>query len=118
MKVYWCVCAIALGLAGCQSGRDQMVESGYPPAFADGFSAGCSSGKAAAGAMTGTFQKNVQQYIGDKQYSSGWDDGFRQCNSKVLSEDSQEVHDRVVNDRERDWNQQIDRGKAKAYRSN
>ena len=66
-------------IAGCQTTHEDLIAKGYPPAFADGFDDGCSSGRQAAGAITGEFRKNVPRYLKDKHYAEGWSDGFRQC---------------------------------------
>ncbi|MFF7706107.1 hypothetical protein [Pseudomonas sp. NPDC007930] len=115
MKRYGCVLALMAALAGCQTAHDQMVQQGYPPAFADGYHDGCSSGRAAAASFSGNYSKDVNRYMGDKLYSGGWDDGFRQCQAQAVSRDQQEVHDRVLNDRDRDWETQKTRMTYRAY---
>ena len=40
------LCAV-VGLSGCQSTHQELLAKGYPPAFADGFDDGCSSGRQA-----------------------------------------------------------------------
>lgn len=115
MDVRWAVVVGVLAIAGCQSAHEQLVQQGYPPAFADGYQDGCGSGRSAAGSITGTFSKNVQRYLSEKLYSSGWDDGFRQCQATLLSQDQQSLHDKVVNDRERDWQRDVDNGRARAF---
>lgn len=107
---------LALLLAGCESTHQQMVERGYPPAFADGFQDGCSSGRQAAGTITGEYRKNVQRYLHERQYENGWDDGFRQCQAMQNSEAQREYHEQFWDERERQWQQEKDRGAARAYR--
>lgn len=115
MNIRWWVIYGALLVTGCQNTHEQLVQQGYPPAFADGYQDGCGSGRGAAGSITGTYTKNVTRYLADKLYSSGWDDGFRQCQASMLSEDRQDLHDKVLNDRDRDWQRDVDNGKARAY---
>jgi hypothetical protein len=109
------VVVLTLMVMGCESTHDQLIDQGYPPAFADGFQAGCSSGRQAAGAMTGEYQKNVPRYIADKQYGTGWDDGFRQCNAMQQSQE-QDAYRNRWDDRERAWEQQKAQGAGRAYR--
>lgn len=60
MSRYWLGIGIALLLTGCQSAHEQMIEHGYPPAYADGYGDGCSSGRQAAGLMVGTFARTCR----------------------------------------------------------
>ena len=111
------LCAV-VGLSGCQSTHQELLAKGYPPAFADGFDDGCSSGRQAAGLMVGGFSKNVPRYLHERQYETGWDDDFRQCHAMQNSEEQREYHERFWDQRDRDWEQEKDRGAAKAYRHN
>ena len=72
----------ALFFAGCAGTQETMVAKGYPEAYAAGYADGCTSGKQAGGSMFDEFKKNPTRYSSDKQYKSGWDDGFRQCKSE------------------------------------
>lgn len=107
---------VALLLAGCESTHEQMVGRGYPPAYADGFQDGCSSGRQAAGVMVGDFRKNVPRYLHELQYETGWDDGFRQCKATQDSAEQRQYHQRFWDQRDRDWQQEKDRGAARAWR--
>lgn len=106
------LCAV-VGLSGCQSTHQQLLAKGYPPAFADG----CSSGRQAAGVITGEFRKNVPRYLKDRPYAEGWEDGFRQCKAMRESQELRDYEENRRDDRERDWQQEKDRDAAKAYRS-
>ena len=75
----------SLGLTGCTSEKQAMLEKGYPPAYADGYDDGCNSGKKAGGDMFSQFAKNINRYDNDKTYQEGWDDGFKQCKSEQLA---------------------------------
>ena len=108
---------VVMALSGCQSTRDELLAKGYPPAFADGFDDGCSSGRQAAGVITGTFRKDVPRYLKDRAYAEGWEDGFRQCKAMRESEDRDEYRERHWDERERAWQQEKDRDAARAYRS-
>ena len=52
------------------------------------------------------------------QYETGWDDGFRQCHAMQNSEEQRQYHERFWDQRDREWEQEKDRGAAKAYRHN
>ena len=103
-------------LAGCESTHDYLLRQGYPPAYADGFRDGCSSGREAAGSISGGFQKQVPRYLADHQYEGGWDDGFRQCNAMQSNEDLRQYRERYWDERDRQWQQEKDRDAARAYR--
>lgn len=89
---------------------------GFPPAYADGFEDGCSSGRQAAGVPAGDFRKNVPRYLQERQYESGWDDGFRQCQAMQERAEQQRYHERFWDERDREWQQEKDRGAARAWR--
>ena len=103
----------ALLVCGCQSTRELMQAEGYPPAFVDGFEAGCSSGRQAAGALD-AFRKDVQRYLAAPLYAQGWDDGFRQCQATQQSALEREWHDDDWRDRE--WRTHVDQSMAQALR--
>lgn len=114
MRWYWVVAV--LFLAGCQSTHQQLIEKGYPPAYADGFQDGCGSGRQAAGVMAGEFRKDVPRYLHNRQYETGWDDGFRQCQAMRENQDQQNYYNRHWDEREEQWQQEKDQGAARAYR--
>ncbi|PWB35427.1 hypothetical protein DCO48_03135 [Pseudomonas sp. SDI] len=116
MRCWWVLSAV-LGLTGCQSTHEQLINQGYPPPYADGFQDGCSSGRQAAGVMAGAFRKDVPRYLHNRQYESGWDDGFRQCQAMQQSEDVQGYRERHWDEGEERWQQEKDRDAARAYRS-
>ena len=101
-------------LSGCQSTREAMIAEGYPAPFVDGFEAGCSSGRQAAGALA-DFRKDVPRYLQQPLYAQGWDDGFRQCQAALESAIERELHDSDRRDRE--WRRHVDQAMAKALRS-
>lgn len=105
-----------LALAGCQSTHDYLIDQGYPPAFADGYAQGCQSGHQAGGAITGSFSKDVPRYLHDKQYSVGWEDGFRQCQAMQQSAEQRDWQAHVYDEREQDWQREKDRAMAEALR--
>ncbi|MHA6197418.1 hypothetical protein ACX3YG_23965 [Pseudomonas wadenswilerensis] len=112
----WSWVVAVLWLAGCQSTHQQLIEKGYPPAYADGFEDGCGSGRQAAGVMAGEFRKDVPRYLHNRQYETGWDDGFRQCQAMRENQDQQHYYDRHWDEREERWQQEKDQGAARAYR--
>lgn len=73
--------ALLLALAGCVGQqmtmqRDSLLKRGYPVEYADGYGDGYGSGLAAAGNPYAQTTKNVDRYINDQKYKTGWDDGF------------------------------------------
>ncbi|WP_213875698.1 hypothetical protein [Pseudomonas sp. dw_358] len=111
----WCVGVVMVVLVGCQSTHEQMVQQGYPPAFADGYQDGCVSGHSAVAAV-GDFVKNVPRYLKEKQYSTGWDDGFQQCQTSAQTQEDQGYRNRW-DDRERNWEQQRSQSMGRAFKS-
>ncbi|QEY61282.1 hypothetical protein FXN65_04165 [Metapseudomonas lalkuanensis] len=97
-------------LAGCETTHDHLIAQGYPPAFADGFADGCSSGRQAAGVISGEFRKNVPRYLKDANYAEGWSDGFRQCQAQVQSEERREYEEWRRDREDVEW--QRNRGNA------
>jgi hypothetical protein len=114
-KQGWCAGMLVL-LMGCQSTHEQMLQQGYPPAFADGFQDGCVSGKHSVASL-GDFVKNVPRYLKEKPYSTGWDDGFNQCQASARTQEDQGYRNRW-DDRERAWEQQKSQSMGRAFRSN
>lgn len=102
-----------LSLAGCQSLREQMLLANYPPTFVDGFEAGCSSGRSAAGPL-GRFDKDVPRYMAEPLYARGWEDGWRQCADVQRIDDWQGRREPRWRDDE--WRHHVDQALAKALR--
>jgi hypothetical protein len=75
----------SLALAACGSVKQTMLERGYPPAYAEGYADGCSSGNAAAGALFDKTRKDTTRYGSDRQYTQGWDKGFQQCRREMAA---------------------------------
>jgi hypothetical protein len=59
--------------------------AGQPPAYVDGYSAGCGSGYVAAGHPYAQAGKDVSRYLSDAVYKTGWDDGFVTCKGQYDS---------------------------------
>lgn len=75
--------AASLVFSGCvasqaESARDRLIQRGYSVAYADGFSHGLQSGKAAAGHPYASLEKDPKRYRDDNDYKQGYDDGFAQ----------------------------------------
>ncbi|WPN46530.1 MULTISPECIES: hypothetical protein [unclassified Pseudomonas] len=104
-------------ITGCQSTHDDLLAKGYPPAFADGFDDGCSSGRQAAGSISGEFRKNVPRYLKDPLYAEGWSDGFHQCLAMRDNQDRADYRNSHLEERDKAWQQQKDQDAARAYRS-
>ncbi|MBM3107394.1 hypothetical protein H8F21_18460 [Pseudomonas sp. P66] len=113
---YGAVMGMVVLLGGCQTTHEQLINQGYPPAYADGFQDGCSSGRQAAGVMAGDFRKDVPRYLHSRQYESGWDDGFRQCHSMQENQDLQSYRASHWDERDEQWQEEKDRDAARAYR--
>lgn len=47
--------------------------------YAEGFHDGCHSGREAAGSWSDGFAKDLNRFGVDRDYTRGWSDGFRQC---------------------------------------
>lgn len=75
------VCCL-VAFSGCVSQKEAMIKEGYPLSYADGFDDGCHSGNKAGGSMFDQFKKDVRRFESDSQYSQGWSDGFRQCETE------------------------------------
>jgi len=69
-------------LSGCASHADLLRQQGQPISYVDGFDDGCHSGKKAGGSLFDSFRKDVRRFGVDNLYSSGWSDGFRQCETE------------------------------------
>lgn len=79
--------ALSLGLAACatqpgSSGNAQKAPArynlaGYPPAFRDGFNAGCEAAKHNIGVP-----EDKARYGSDGQFKAGWKDGQSVCKPK------------------------------------
>ncbi|MGJ7513444.1 hypothetical protein ACSFE6_03760 [Pseudomonas baetica] len=108
---------LLLLIAGCQTTHEDLIAKGYPPEFADGFDDGCSSGRQAAGAISGEFRKNVPRYLKDQNYAEGWNDGFRQCQAIRESQEREDYRNSHRDERDKAWQQQKDQDAARAYRS-
>lgn len=48
-------------------------------AYKEGMKHGCDSGSNASGNYVKQFQKDIDRYVKDAYYKSGWDDGFARC---------------------------------------
>ena len=81
LLVAFAICG-AIAISGCASQKEIMIEQGYPLSYADGFDDGCHSGNKAGGSMFDQFKKDVRRFESDTQYSQGWSDGFRQCETE------------------------------------
>ena len=66
-------------LAGCVNTVGSQPRSvnlaGFPPSFKDGYGDGCQSARALVGS-----RRDEKRFASDRQYASGWRDGFDACN--------------------------------------
>ena len=106
-----------LSLAGCQSAGQRLLAEGYPPEYADGFEAGCGSGRQAAGALA-EFSKDVPRYLSQPLYAEGWSDGYRQCQATQEASGwlSAWQGSALERQRDREWRHHVDQAKAQAFR--
>lgn len=110
------LCAGIAGLAGCQSTAQGLLAEGYSVDYADGFEAGCDSGRQAAGGMA-SFRKDVSRAQAQPLYSEGWGDGYRQCQAMLESSGGLSAwrSDALERERDREWRHHVDQAKAQAY---
>lgn len=82
------IAALSLVLAaGCAHNSLVDLHAGKvegPPAFQDGYRAGCQSGLRAGGVVQLQFSKDVVRYNADKLYAQGWEDGYAVCRSQYI----------------------------------
>jgi hypothetical protein len=76
-RLPWRLAVLAvLATAGCAPSKPpppQVNLTGFPPAFRDGYAAGCDS------ARRGTTQRDEKRFAQDRQYAAGWRDGLDAC---------------------------------------
>jgi len=68
---------LASGCAPSKPPPPAVNLSGFPPAFRDGYAAGCDSAK-----RGGAPHRDETRFTQDKQYAAGWRDGFDMCKRK------------------------------------
>jgi hypothetical protein len=76
----WAACA-ALALSACTPQASKPPEArvnltGFPPAFRDGYNAGCRSAQSLFN------QRDDRRFASDRQYAAGWRDGYDMCKRK------------------------------------
>ena len=59
---------------------------------------GCESGKNASGETWHKFQKDVDRYIKDPYYKTGWDDGYAKCKAQ-----SDNINNIITDSLNRGW---------------
>ena len=74
-----CIIAAVIAAAACAPHPPPQAKvnlSGFPPAFRDGYAAGCES-------ATSLFErKDRKRFDEDRQYAAGWKDGLSACRRK------------------------------------
>jgi hypothetical protein len=68
---------LAVGCAPSKPAPPAVNLSGFPPAFRDGYAAGCESAR-----RGGAPRRDEARYAHDRQYAAGWRDGFDVCKKK------------------------------------
>lgn len=86
-------------LTACASYHDQLIAQGYPPAYADGFSDGCQTGKQAVNGI-GYVHKDLRRFAGEKPYQQGWDAGYAQCVQTAQRDEQERFHEQMRENRE------------------
>jgi hypothetical protein len=78
---------LSIGISACApvDAVTKRNTSGQPPAYVDGYSAGCGSGYVAAGHPYAKAEKDVSRYLSDPVYNTGWNDGFATCKGQYES---------------------------------
>ena len=71
------LCALAGGCAPTKAPPPAVNLTGFPPAFRDGYAAGCDSAK-----RGGAPRRDEKRFAQDRQYAAGWRDGFDVCKKK------------------------------------
>lgn len=79
IRIWFAVAALAVSGCAPVDSVTRRNTAGQPPAYVNGYSAGCGSGYVAAGHPYARFGKDVQRYLSDPVYKTGWDDGFATC---------------------------------------
>ncbi|PNF81092.1 hypothetical protein CXK92_09240 [Stutzerimonas stutzeri] len=107
----------AFAMSGCQRAPGQLLDDDYPPEYAEGFRAGCGSGRQAGGALV-QFRKDVPRYMAQPLYAEGWDDGYRQCQAMQQASSGLATWQgsALERQRDRDWRHHVDQAKAQAFR--
>jgi hypothetical protein len=81
-----------LALAACGSVKETLIKQGFPPAYAEGYADGCSSGREAAGGVFDDARKDTTRYGSDPQYTQGWDNAFQRCRSDMEATVASDQH--------------------------
>lgn len=84
---------IFLFLIGCMFDPEQylanqhnnLLMQGNSRSYADGYIDGCASGKKVAGDGRFHFSKNATRYKKDKEYETGWEQGYLFCREERLN---------------------------------
>lgn len=63
-------------------------------AYNEGNRHGCSSGANTGGDWTQKFIKDIDQYVKNEYYKTGWNDGFAKC--KAISDDAARIIDHSI----------------------
>lgn len=81
MKTTLGITVLTLLLGGC-GGVESVTQRNtleQTPAYSSGYSQGCGAGYAASGHPYAEAKKDVNRYLSDPLYTTGWDDGFATC---------------------------------------
>ena len=77
------ICGVLIVLAACASVEQrpatteakpsglELIQKTMPPEYFDGYAAGYLSG------VSGQLRKDLDRYLSDPKYRTGWDDGYR-----------------------------------------
>ncbi|MGI9494276.1 MAG: hypothetical protein ACR2QF_17935 [Geminicoccaceae bacterium] len=72
-------------LAACSSKREQLIQQGATPAYADGYVDGCDSGKQAGGGLYHKAKKDADRYADNSEYAKAWDEAFKTCQADMAA---------------------------------
>ncbi|MCP4408177.1 MAG: hypothetical protein GY807_10535 [Gammaproteobacteria bacterium] len=62
--------------------RMKLVQEGFSDTYIDGYIDGCSSGYNRADNYQYDFTRDMPRYQSDQLYSSGWEEGYKECKSE------------------------------------
>jgi hypothetical protein len=99
-KLVVLIYGVILFLSGCgglsadrhlSSLRDHLICEGKPPAYVDGYVAGCDTGRYLAGVKGSYYRKDAVRAENDALYARGWQDGQIACRNEAIVERQQQA---------------------------
>ncbi|NIA72438.1 hypothetical protein HBA54_28005 [Pelagibius litoralis] len=107
--------------AACTTEEQDLLDRGFPPAYAQGYGEGCESGHKAGGDGFSQLRKNPQRFAADNLYKQGWEDGFATCKGEETARQQEmqsilAAQNRHVEEKKRkhSWERELERDIEKA----